>query len=163
MVNQTNWNRFFFSLGTTKTRCRVNDTVNKAKCACVYNNIKRVQIKWITSTLNYVLLSPPPGRCFSHCILIKNLLSGLDIPAPWVRAWHMHPMYILFYYMYVTRFFEFKNERTSNVALFKSWTHQVLYNIIVWCIYVLVYCITSVPSNGQNVTKPLVMLPTVNH
>lgn len=34
----------------------------------------------------------PPGRCFSHCILIKILLSSLDTPAPWVRT----PYIILF-------------------------------------------------------------------
>lgn len=38
---------------------------------------------------------PPPGRCFSHCILIKILLSSLDIPAPWVRIHHT-PYRILF-------------------------------------------------------------------
>lgn len=37
---------FFFFLGTMKTGGRVNDTVNKAKCACVYIIYeKSIQIK----------------------------------------------------------------------------------------------------------------------
>lgn len=103
MFNKTNWNFFFFFfLGTpwnalTKTidAAWTTPLIRPNVHVCIYN-IKRVQIKWITSTLNYVLLSPPPGR-FSHCILIKILLS-LDNREPWVR----NPMCTSFQLEYMT-------------------------------------------------------------
>jgi len=55
----------------------------------------------------------PPGRCFSHCILIKISLSSLDIPAPWVRK---HTPYII---LFTPRHSSLRIRETLNIDIQK--------------------------------------------